>query len=338
MPAPSAESRVRSTARPSRAPLAARDQAISRPSSGGTATPSGATSPRMRPVAARSMRVSGLSRAPSGWAWMLASTRSAPAEARRIPSVDKLSSTDGRLWVPVTDALRTADPPSGCPSKPESVERSGRVARKSPATVFSGLPMAKWPVNVPAAISTESGSTTIPPPNFARADSATWSPTSGATSVGSRAANPAVPDIPRMVSSAAESVTSAAKWADAPAEAFTRPRQSASGPVPFTENLSGKWSVPASNRSSRRPVGSAASSLRLSTGGSPAISIANRMFPAESSVRCRSSATCALPSASSALPSAVAATFSPNTGGASAILPIVIRSRATATGRCGTLR
>ena len=73
MPAPSAESRVRSTARPSRAAVAVRDQSMSRPSSGGTATPSGATSPRMRPVAASPMRVSGLSRAPAGLALMSAS-------------------------------------------------------------------------------------------------------------------------------------------------------------------------------------------------------------------------------------------------------------------------
>ena len=338
MPAPSAESRVRSTARPSRAAVASRDQAMSRPSSGGTATPSGATSPRMRPCAARPMRVSGLSRAPAELARTLASTWSAPKEAMRVPSLDKFSSSDGRLSVPVTDAVRTAEPPSGWPSKPESTESSGRLARKSAATASCGPPIAKWPVKTPAVISTDSGSTTIPSPNFVRIESATWSPISGATSDGSNGANPAVPDIPRTVSSAAASTRSAAKWADVPAEAFKRPCQSASGPLPFSESDSGKRSTRPSSRSSTTPVGSVASSWRLSTGVCPAISIANRIFPAELSMRCRSSAICALPPAKVALPSTVARMFSPNTGGASASLPIDSRSSSTGIGRCGTLR
>ena len=85
MPAPSAESRVKSMARPSRAAVASTDQAISRPISGGTATPSGATSPRMRPVAASSMRDFGIVESvQSALARMSASTCSAPEEARRV--------------------------------------------------------------------------------------------------------------------------------------------------------------------------------------------------------------------------------------------------------------
>ena len=36
----------------------------------------------------------------------------------RVPSLDKFSSSEGRLSVPVTEAVRAAEPPSGWPSRP----------------------------------------------------------------------------------------------------------------------------------------------------------------------------------------------------------------------------
>ncbi len=101
----------------------------------------------------------------------------------------------------------------------------------------------------------------------------------------SNGANAAVLDSPRLVSDVTASVIFASKRASAPADALARPCQSASGPAPFTDNATGAPSVRPSRRSSRMPVGSAASSRRLRTGVAPASSTANRTLPADPSNR-----------------------------------------------------
>ena len=110
MPVPSRARRVRSTALPSRAAVAASDQSMSRPSSGGTAIPSGVMKPSIRPFAATSIRASGLSSAPVGVAKTSASTRSAPEEPARMALPDKLSAREGLFSVPLIPAVRVTEP------------------------------------------------------------------------------------------------------------------------------------------------------------------------------------------------------------------------------------
>ena len=131
----------------------------------------------------------------------------------------------------------------------------------------------------------------------------------------------AVPESRGRSRSATAKLTSASRRASAPAEAPTRPRQSASGPVPLTDSASGGRSVRlAGGRATspwarrRRAGGSRPGWLRQARTPTDIAGGAVDAVQVERDMRRLA--------ANSALPSVVATTLSPKTGGASASLSI----------------
>ena len=310
---------------------------MSRPSPAGQQLLRASQAPRSGPCVELDLRVR-LSRTPVGVAETCASIRSARS-AETDPSPERSSTTVGRLC--------TRDLGSqGCRAveliaeQPRKRCKLRHICPQMPATALSGPPDSGIPSQCAKAAASpiDSGSTTIRSPNAARSSSAIRSPRTARTPPGAAAPLPPCrsargpSELSRRASHPRRNERARAGGGDHP----PMPIRKRSAPV---HGQCKRRAVRApSSRSSQDAGRLARLELELQVQGGPASSIANTMLPASPSVRCRSSATCALSPASWALPSTVATRLSPNTGGASASRPIESRSRTTPTGRCGTLR